>query len=187
MKTRIKDISLHCFNFMYKLYGRNTCAFGIEAELSVPAAGSQSDPYFNVNKRGISFISLSLSTNNKPEKSPFHFQLLARSWETEQGRARGSAGPRAPPRMDCKKKTKREDMLPYQKETARAWVSGAPSLWRAELGSAAGGRLDVCMTSHGKHLWMPECFPAQSWNPCSLDPFTEIRLRTLRGLPRGLI
>lgn len=106
MKTRIKDISLHCFNFMYKLYGRNTCAFGIEAELSVPAAGSQSDPYFNVNKRGISFISLSLSTNNKPEKSPFHFQLLVQSWETEQGQARGSAGPRAPPWMDWKKRRK---------------------------------------------------------------------------------
>lgn len=31
MKTRIKDISLHCFNFMCKLYGRIMCAFGIEA------------------------------------------------------------------------------------------------------------------------------------------------------------
>lgn len=56
---------------MYKLYGRNTCAFGIVAEFSVPAAGSQSNPYFNVNKWGISFISLSLSSNNKTEKSPF--------------------------------------------------------------------------------------------------------------------
>lgn len=50
MKTRIKDISYHCCNFMNKLHGRNMRTFGTKAEFSVPAAESLSDPYFNVNK-----------------------------------------------------------------------------------------------------------------------------------------
>lgn len=134
MKTRIKDISLHCFNFMYKLYGRNTCVFGIEAEFSVPAAWSQSDPYFNVNKRGISFISLSLSSNNKPEKSPLHFQCLVRSWETEQGRPHGSAGPPAPPRMDWKKKEEKRGHVARPKRNGKGLSLRCPFSWKSRAG-----------------------------------------------------
>lgn len=121
---------------MYKLYGRNTCTFGIVAEFSVPAAGSQSNPYFNVNKWGISFISLSLSSNNKTEKSPLHFQRLVRSWDW----ARTSPWvhiPPAPPRME-KTKHKKRGLITLPSRNVKNLSLRCPFSWQGRSGKCTG-------------------------------------------------
>lgn len=171
---------------MYKLYGRNTCTFGIVAEFSVPAAGSQSNPYFNVNKWGISFISLSLSSNNKTEKSSLHFQRLVQSWDW----ARMSPWVYRPTSTAKDGKTKNQEKRGHialhnrnVKSLSLRSLLLAGQIWEVHW---EGG-----WTSTGQAMESTsECQSAfqlilQTHAP--LDPFTEIRLRTIRGLPRGLI